>query len=50
MERCQVIENPERPPMGSDHEIVVFDNQIIDRYHRQIALHQLQRVPSSNET
>ena len=38
----KVIQNPERTPVGSQHEIVVFDDQVVDGHSRKI---ELQRTP-----
>ena len=40
--RGQVVENPKGPAVGRDHQIVVFDDQVVNGGAREI---QLQRAP-----
>jgi hypothetical protein len=41
-QRRDIVENPERASVRGQHEIVVFDDQIVDRRDRQV---DLQRAP-----
>ena len=38
MQWCQIIENPERPPVRGRHQVVLFHYQVVDRHDRQVAL------------
>ena len=42
VQRCEVVENPERPSVRGHDQIMIFDDQIIDRHHWQVPL---QRLP-----
>ena len=41
-QRTDVIQNPERPPMRGDDQIIIFDHQIVHRRGGQI---QFERPP-----
>ncbi len=37
----QIVQNPKRPAMRRDHQVLLFDDQIVNRHHRQVTLHRL---------
>src|SRR5262249_59319491 len=41
MERRQVVENPERPALRRNNEVLVLDDEIGDRCRRQVELERL---------
>ena len=40
----EVVEDPERPAVRGDHQIIVFDHQVVDGSGRQV---QLERLPAT---
>src|SRR5438874_1303752 len=44
MQWCEIIENPERPSVRGHDQVLLFDDQIVDRHYWQVPL---QRLPGS---
>ena len=40
-DRRQVVEDPDRPAVRADHQVVVLDHQVVDGHGRQVELERL---------
>ena len=49
-QRREIVQNPDRAPVGAGDQVAPLDQKVVDRRHRQVELQPLPVPPSSKET